>query len=75
MMADKENSPLLKIHRYLCKLNDKMAREYSEIRSKKGEFCLKAILSCKHVKLHIGAPVHEKSEGQNHIICYNKRGH
>ena len=28
-MADKENSPPLEIHRYLCKFNDKMTREYS----------------------------------------------
>ena len=46
-MADKENIPPCKIQRYLCKSNDKMAREYSEIRSKKGDsfaYCVKCSL-------------------------------
>ena len=36
-MADKENSPPCKIHIYLCKFDDKIAREYTEIMSKKGD--------------------------------------
>ena len=36
-MADKDNSPPHKKHRYMCKFNDNIAQEYSEVRSKKSD--------------------------------------
>ena len=37
-MADKDNSPPHKKHRYMCKFNDNIAREYSGVsRSKKSD--------------------------------------
>ena len=35
-MADKNKSPPRRKNRYMCKFNDKIAQEYSQVRSKKG---------------------------------------
>ena len=45
-MADKDNSPPHKKHRYMCKFNDNTAREYSEVRRGKESDSLAYYVTC-----------------------------
>ena len=71
-MADKENSPPRKKHRYLCKFNDKMTQEYSEIRKSKKSDSFAYCVTCSvdisignggktDVKKHVGTPLQKQN--------------
>ena len=86
-MADKENSPpRKKTNKYLCKFNEKMTQEHSDIRrSKKGEtfaFCVTCHMDISvgnrgktDVKKRVGNPTHKKNARtvQSATYIYNSQ--